>query len=344
MSQLSLSIPLITIPILSALSSFILIFCLRFLDVFEREPYKYILFNFILGIVAYPLSISIYSNLSNFSNLSTIAIENSDIRIYISVVLSSIIMLISQLIAGLISFQLSKRQYDTVTDYIIYFSTIGIGYNFSEVFFYHYLNKTTNSGLLELSQNLYYSCFFSGTTLPFIMAGIGIGIYFTRISNKKNILLLGYILLIFSLLVQILYYSMNFFIMTGISSSTSPSDFISLIKEIKFFANSLSIMLLISGVGFAVLFDNFIISNFLNKVFTYSKINNTTIQKLNFLYNPLSYILSNRFRSILKITEDSYISDFDLKRLAKLALKNFNDNNNTSIYINEANSIINKIN
>tara|TARA_Y100001968_G_scaffold327710_1_gene373303 strand:+ start:392 stop:1411 length:1020 start_codon:yes stop_codon:yes gene_type:complete len=339
MNQLALSI-----PFLSALSAFILIFWLRFLDVFEREPYKFILLNFILGIAAYPFSALVYSYLLELSNIDINPIQTTNTSIYFAVLSSSFLMLISQVITGLISFTLSKKEYDTVTDYIIYFSTIGIGYNFSEVFFYHFLNKTTDLRLLELSQNLYYSSFFSGTTLPFIMAGIGMGFYLIRIAKKNNILFLGYLLLIFSFLVQILFYSMNYFILIGMPIDHLTSNHINLIKEIKFFANNLSLMLLISGVGFSVLLDNYIISTFYNAVITYSKFDNADPQKLNLFSNPFSYILSYRFRSMLKINQDYDISDRELSKFAKLALKNFNDKNNTSIYINEASSILVNLN
>ena len=43
----------ILITLISTLSSLILIFVLRSLDIYEKEPYKLICLNFIFGIIAY---------------------------------------------------------------------------------------------------------------------------------------------------------------------------------------------------------------------------------------------------------------------------------------------------
>ena len=59
------------------------------------------------------------------------------------------------------------------------------------------------------------SSFFSGSTLPFLMAGIGAGIYLYQISKKRKDLEklgnLGFLFISFSIITQIIFYSMNYF-------------------------------------------------------------------------------------------------------------------------------------
>ena len=63
MSQIPFSI-----PILAALSSLVILSVVRFIDVFEREPYKLILINFIFGVLAYLLSVVSVSSIYTFKN------------------------------------------------------------------------------------------------------------------------------------------------------------------------------------------------------------------------------------------------------------------------------------
>jgi len=175
------------------------------------------------------------------------------------------------------------------------------------------------------------------------MAGIGMGFYLIKIPQKNNFINLGFLLLLFSLLVQLLYYSMNYFIIVSMPYDQAPSDFLNLIREIKLFASSLSLMLLVSGVGLAVLVDNYIIYNFFNRIIYYSDFSNTHIKRLNFFANPFSYILNCRLRSILKINNECNISDSDFKKFSKLALMAFKEKKKASIYINEAESLLNSI-
>ena len=335
----------ISIPIISAIGSFLLIFCLRTLDVFEREPLKYIILNFLFGIIAYLLSAYITSVIFEATDVNNSIINLGKKTIYIAVIFSSLIMLFSQIICGILSSNVFKKQYDTLTDYLIYFSSIGIGFSFSEIFFYDLLNKTSNSALLKISKNLYFSSFFSGTTLPFLMAGFGAGIFLLRTSKlniSKAIFNISIFTILFSFLVQLIFYSMNYFILVAIPSNHTPSNFLNIIKEIKFFANNLSQLILISSVGFAVLFDSFIVNKFAIEIQNNQILEKNKCKNLIYFINPFSYIFSDKIKKILKINPDSDFSKEQFRSFANLALKNFKDKENSSIYINEAKEIINR--
>ena len=124
-----------SIPIVAALSSLVLLSVVRFIDVFEREPYKLILINFIFGVLAYLLSVISVSSIYTFLKINDQVSNINDRFIFIAILLSSAVMLLYQLIFSILSLKFFKNDFDTMPDYIIYFSTIGIGYNFGEVFF-----------------------------------------------------------------------------------------------------------------------------------------------------------------------------------------------------------------
>ncbi len=333
----------ILIPILSSLSSFILIYVLRFIDLYEKEPYKIIFMNFVLGILSYLISGLLISEFYGFINVNNLALNNGKIYIFLSLLFSSAVMLISQVIFSSISLNLFKKDFDTLPDYLIYFATIGIGFNFGEVFFFQLLNRTKNSTLLQISDNLYFSTFFTGSTLPFLIAVIGASFYLFKISKTKNIRVIFNIAIcisFISVITQILYYSMNYYFIT--TPYRINPNLLNLVKEIKFFASNLSIALLIACIGFAVLFDAFIVTSFIEKIINLKKVDQESFGKLSKFINPFSYLSISNLKIFSNLKCSSKISDKETKSFIKLALKDFNESGDSSIYISEAIQILSK--
>ena len=329
------------LPVISALGYFIIILIIRFLDIFEREPYKLLFLNFIFGILAYLISLISVSSLYKIVNFNNLILNYDRKYIFISVIISAGIMFLSQLIFASLSFIFFKNEFDTMPDYIIYFSTIGIGYNFGEVFATDLLNNANNQFLLSISNNLYFSSFFNGSTLPFIMAAVG-GSYYLYLLSKnlkfKNFKPLALIIICIAVATQLIFYSMNFFI--TIESIHSPSEFLNIVKEIKYFSQNFSMALLISSVGFSVLFDAYIISSFLEKVISKDKLRNFKGDSLSVFINPFTYLPISKFNYFSTIVNKSNFKENEIKSFAKLALREFNDRENNDIYIKEAKSII----
>ena len=94
------------IPIVAALSSLVILSVVRFIDVFEREPYKLILINFIYGVLAYLLSVISVSSIYTFLKINDQSSNISDKFIFIAILLSSAIMLLYQLIFSILSLKL----------------------------------------------------------------------------------------------------------------------------------------------------------------------------------------------------------------------------------------------
>ncbi len=333
----------ILITLISTLSSFILIFVMRSLDLYEKEPYKLIFINFIFGIIAYLVSGIISSLLLKSLNFNSLALNSNRIFIFISIIATAIIMLLSQLAFSFISKNFFKRDFDSMPDYLIYFSIIGIGFNFGEVFFFGLLNKTNNPILLKLSDSLYFSSFFTGSTMPFLLATIGAGIYLLKISknkNFKNLYRFSIFLISTAIITQILFYSMNYFMI--VYPSFVRSDSLDLFKEIKNFANNLSITLLIASLAFSVLFDCYIVTSFLEKVITYNKNRELKFDQLSKFINPFSYLPLKNLNTFSNLQNSSNLSKKDTKTFIKLALKEFNENGDSNIYISEALEILSK--
>tara|TARA_Y100000589_G_scaffold178952_1_gene169474 strand:- start:1690 stop:2700 length:1011 start_codon:yes stop_codon:yes gene_type:complete len=331
----------ILIPILSSLSSFILIYVLRFIDLYEKEPYKLILINFIFGVISYLISGLLVSELYELISVNNLALNYGKIYIFLSLLLSSMVMILSQILFSIISLNLFKKDFDTMPDYLIYFATIGIGFNFGEVFFFQLLNRTKNSTLLQISDNLYFSTFFTGTTLPFLIAVIGAAFYLLKIGKTKNIKSIFNIsigIFLIALITQILFYSVNYFFVTS-PFVINPNKLI-LIKEIKFFAGSISISLLIACIGFAVLFDAYIVTTFIEKIINSKKIEQEKFGSLSKFINPFSYLTISNLKIFSNLKYSAKISDKETKSFVKLALNDFNDSKNSRIYIEEALEII----
>jgi len=333
----------IIIALLSTLSSLILILVLRSLDIYEKEPYKLIFLNFIFGIIAYLTSGIISSIIFRFLDFNSIALQNNNIFIFLSVITTAMIMLLSQLIFSNLSTIFFKKDFDSMPDYLIYFSTIGIGFNCGEVFFFGLLNKTNNPLLLNLSDSLYFSSFFTGSTMPFLLATVGAGLYLSRISknkNYKNLHNFSITLISISIFTQIIFYSMNYFFI--VYPSFMNSDALNLFKEIKTFASNLSITLLIASLTFAVLFDCYIVTIFLEKIVNFNKNKSFKFDELSYFTNPFSYLPISNLNPFLNLKKSSKISQKDTKTFIKLALKDFNENGDSSIYISEAIQILSK--
>ena len=59
-----------SVPIIAALSSLVILSVVRFIDVFEKEPYKLIFFNFLFGSFAYLLSVISVSSIYSFFKIN----------------------------------------------------------------------------------------------------------------------------------------------------------------------------------------------------------------------------------------------------------------------------------
>ena len=127
-----------------------------------------------------------------------------------------------------------------------------------------------------------------------------------------------------------------------VASMHSPSDFLNLVNQIKYFANNLSLTLLIASVGLAVLFDAYILSAFLEKLFLFSKGKFSNSLKISYFINPLSYLTISKLKYFFPLKKNINFDEKELKTFAKLALNDFNDPKNSPLYIAEANEILSK--
>ena len=126
---------------------------------------------------------------------------------------------------------------------------------------------------------------------------IGASFYLIKISKTKNIRIIFNIsicILFLSIITQILFYSMNYFFLT--TPYRINPDLLNIVKEIKFFASNLSIALLIACIGFAVLFDAYIVTTFIEKIINLKKADQGRFGNLSKFINPFSYLVISSFK------------------------------------------------
>ena len=100
--------------------------------------------------------------------------------------------------------------------------------------------------------------------------------------------------------------------------------------------------LLIACIGFAVLFDAFIVTSFIEKIINLKKVDQESFGKLSRFINPFSYLSISNLKILSNLKFSSKISEKETKSFIKLALKDFNESGDSSIYIAEAIQILSK--
>ena len=305
------------------------------LDVFEKEPSKIIFYNFILGFFSYIgsfLGFYFFLKLSNYN----FNIGDSFVKLSLLVIASSLMMFFSQVFAALIGYFLFRKEYDTMPDYILYFSTIAIGFNISDIFVSNLIGNTTNKFLIDISDSLYFTTYFSSIDLPFILATVGASFYLYKLSSFyqgnlfKTIAFFVFTVSIFS---QIIFYISDFIFINYAAHNPNAIYYISL--SAKNVIVNVSLFLLLSGVSLSVLFDSYLVVSFANKVLDATDETTNDIKNYKVLINPFTYLfLKNSF--LMKYIDPKCTLDSkEIRRFSKLALLNFNQPNNSSKYLIE---------
>ena len=163
------------------------------------------------------------------------------------------------------------------------------------------------------------------------MGGLGAGFYLLIISNSKklkNIYDLSILIIMIAISIQLVFYIMNY--LTIIETFHSPSKYLNIVRELKYFSQNSSIALLISSIGFAVIFDAYIISIFLEKVISSNNIDLARNNNISKFINPFCYLPISKLKYFSSLKNNSNFPNKDLRKFAKLALKDFNNNNNNN--------------
>ena len=195
----------------SVLSSIIVLALFWIADTVDREPWKTILSSYIAGIGTYLAS-------AGFFFFLTQSLQPLRDSMATSWVVSFMVAIAFQIITcRLVLFQ-NKKHIDTITDYILHFCAVGIGFETAE-------KITTSLAILPwmqyISENLYDSVFLLGKSNPLMLMSLGIAAFFwrarKRVPNKRILAKISALSSITFLCSQAIFYSIPM-----IKNYTSP--------------------------------------------------------------------------------------------------------------------------
>ena len=176
----------ISIPI-TLLISFIFIIVVRALDVFETESFKNILKAFVYGMLSTILTLYLVS-ISDTIIWYSLGFSEGSPRLISAVIDAPVFEEISKGLLLLLFIKRKKDEIDTLADYLVYGTTIGLGFEFIENLFYITEGYGQLSFIDSWFNQLDYRLIASGGTHGFYTAWVGLGLWFiqrTSFINKK---------------------------------------------------------------------------------------------------------------------------------------------------------------
>ena len=276
-------------PLAASISSIFIVFIIRFLDVIEKEAWKYVFLSFIAGCLGYAASVI---SVAEVLRLWPASIDNIFLNSISAFSFSTVLLFAFQLISCLIFYYFYNKQFETLTDYILYSVVIGIGFSVSESLMSLVLSLGKFQGL---ASTLYFSPFGYGQSIPLLFAAYGAILFLITYRYRFNIkpVLLASILLLLSFTAQIMYsfaiYIINF---------TSPhivTPFTDISAGLFLLVSNISTILILGLIGLSVLHDFYILQIFTDKLC--EKLDPLMKQKIDILLvdirNPFFYILSS---------------------------------------------------
>ena len=315
----------------SVLTSLIVLALFWIADTVDREPWRAILSSYIFGIGSYMISIGAYL-------LIVKSIQLSKYSMFICWAVSFIAMIAIQIVTcKLVLFQ-NKRNIDTVTDYILHFCSIGIGFETAEKIAASF---ATQSWMQSLSKNLYDSVFLLGESNPLMFMILGIAAFFWNIRKKGNRKILTGISIISVVTFvgsQVLFYTIPI-----VGNYTSPhiktplSSLTGLMSQV---SETTSYVIIAVSLTFAVLFDLQIFNNYIDEILSMVDRNAEieVIKKIESMRNPLALISSGNqtLWNIIKENQELSCSRKEYTYMARMALLHWSQREESSNLISES--------
>lgn len=165
----------------SGLSAFVVLAVLWFLDIFEREPWGNLVIALLTGSAFYGLALTIYSNSS-----IGLAVAGGTIgfkTVFLASLFAGILLIIAQILACFSLYALRKKYFDTMTDYVLYMCSVGVGFDLAERLATQYLNLHT---IQPISNQIYYTSFGFGYYYPFLFSLYGCALFLSVNSRRLS--------------------------------------------------------------------------------------------------------------------------------------------------------------
>ena len=230
----------------------------------------------------------------------------------------------------------NNRNIDTITDYILHFCSVGIGFETAEKII---TSLAIQPWMQNPSKNLYDSIFLLGESNPLMFMILGIAAFFWRAKRKTNRKKLATISIISAVTFvgsQLIFYDSNCQKLYFASIKTPLSDLTELMSRYQ----STSYVIIAVSLTFAVLFDLQIFNNFLTTMLNVldEDTDSEVIKKIESMRNPIALISSwkSNFLNIVKEDQEIACSREEYTYVARKALLHWTCRDEPSNIISES--------
>ncbi len=264
-------------PIIAIISSFFIIYTIRFLDVIEKEPLKTIFFAFIAGIIStfltlilqniFPTPATIISSLGNFSDSTFYNLQ--------VVFDAPIIEEFLKLFCLFILYKFFKKDFHSLTDFIVYSCIVASGFQFIENLLYLFGTLNSENPIYDWVQMANSRLITSGYMHLLWTAWSGLGLWILKQKNSKN------------------YPSIFFFYL--IATSLHALNNLAAVIELPFLyeiIRSVSLAGFISLLGISIIRDVKIFNEFAKELYLLNSFNKDQILIIKELEDPIINIFA----------------------------------------------------
>ena len=291
-------------PICVSVSSFFVIYIIRFFDVVEKEPWKPIIISFLLGISSALFTIFFLSIFPTLSFILSLIFEFSDetYNNFGAIIEAPILEEVFKLFALILVYSFFKKDFHTLTDFIIYSCIVAAGFEFLENLNYLIFSVFETDFFTQWSSQLVSRVIATGYGHPLYTSWSGFGLWILLKTNSTKIKA------IFFVLISIALHFIN-----NLAAVLSSYFFLgNFLYEVSFSITLASFLFL---VGFSLIRDFNLVNDFVFKIIEIYTLNESEINSLKKLAKPVnnlfarsnwSWRLSNR-RKNTTIPREAYV-------------------------------------
>lgn len=264
-------------PILAIISSFFIVYTIRFLDVIEKEPLKTIFFAFIAGIIStvltvilqtiFPTPASIISSLGNFNDSTFYNLQ----VIFDAPIIEEFL----KLFCLLILYRFFKKEFHSLTDFIVYACIVATGFQFIENLIYLFGTLNSENLIYDWVEMANSRLITSGYMHLLWTGWSGLGLWILKQKNSKD-----YPSIFFFCLIAISLHALN--------NLAAVLEFPFLYEIIR----SVSLAGFISLLGISIIRDVKIFNEFVKELYLLKSFNKDQIVIINELEDPIINIFA----------------------------------------------------
>jgi len=319
----------------------------RRIDMFEKESWKKIVTCTAFGAPTFALSTIAIQTLFHVYSVQA---ENYTLgRTICLLLLAGIIQIFFMLLALSLYYTLDRKEFDTLSDYILYSISISAGYLISSFVFQYSLTEISILPFRQAALDTFYvGPAFMDSSVPFLSAGIGLFLFL--VLNQKSINSPSTKKIAITVLCITIFFQALFLVaglLLTISNEHMPSKALLLGDVIAECITITSVLFIVISISVGAVVDFYLISKFVKNVSQHLEFVNPDRRDeiVKYLSSPASY--SSLIRIILEqpkpIYSDARLSTSLKNRIAKLALISWKQSSLTNTCINEASQAIKEL-